>query len=96
MASPRALSIARTAERFGQSPSRAYLGLGDPVMVTLVDEALALRLAADDARIAAGRRGRAPVGTADVDPGELRDPGPVDEPQPTADSTGHDPLAGVA
>lgn len=65
-------------------------------MVTLVDEALALRLAADDARIAAGRRGRGPVGTADVDPDELRDPGPVDDPLPTADDTGFDPLAGVA
>lgn len=28
-----------------------YLGLRDPVMVTLLDEALALRLAADDARM---------------------------------------------
>jgi hypothetical protein len=62
-------------------------------MVTLLDEALALRLAADDVRIRTG--GRLPVGTADVAPSELVDPGPVDEPIPTADETGHDPLAGV-
>lgn len=62
-------------------------------MVTVLDEALALRLAADDVRIAT--RGRLPVGTADVDPAELQDPGPADAPLPTADETGHDPLAGV-
>lgn len=60
-------------------------------MVVMLDEALALRLVADDARIARG--GRAPFGTADVDPSELDDPGPVDEPHPTADDTGYDPLA---
>lgn len=30
-----------------------YLGLRDPAMVTMLDEALALRLIADDARLAA-------------------------------------------
>lgn len=60
METPRALAIARTAERFGRSPATTYLGVTDPVMVTLLDEALALRLSADDARLHAkawGKRG---------------------------------------
>jgi len=64
-----------------------YLGIGDPMIATTIDEALALRL------LAAEHGGRAPVGTADVDPAELEDPGPVDEPHATADDTGYDPLA---
>lgn len=59
MASPRALTIARTAERFGQSPAATYLGIRDPVLAVVVDEALALRLAADDARLAAATAARA-------------------------------------
>lgn len=60
MGSPRALSIARTAERFGQSPATTYLGIPDRVLATMVDEALALRLAADDARLALLAGGKAP------------------------------------
>lgn len=36
-----------TARTFGQSPSLSYLGLEDPAMAFMVDEALALRLVAD-------------------------------------------------
>lgn len=60
------------------------------MVATLIDEALELRL-----RLAE-KGGRALVGTDDVDPAELEDPGPVDEPHATADDTGHDPLAGIA
>ena len=47
-----------TAERFGQSPAWAYLRVRDPVMATMLDEALALRLIADDASRAARAGGR--------------------------------------
>lgn len=57
------------------------------MIATTIDEALALRL------LAAEHGGRAPVSTTDVDPAELEDPGPVDEPHATADDTGFDPLA---
>lgn len=57
------------------------------MLATLLDEALDMRLHL------AEKGGRAPTGTADVDPSELTDPGPVDEPHATADDTGFDPLA---
>lgn len=41
-----------------------YLGLRDPAMVTMLDEALALRLVADDARLASDGK---PAG---IDPDE--------------------------
>jgi len=63
----------------------------DPVVAIAIDEALALRLLADDA-VRSGRA-RAPVGTDDVDPAELVDPGPVDQAHVTADDSGYDPLA---
>lgn len=44
VASDRAISLAVAAETFGQSPARDYLLITDPMLVALVDEALAARL----------------------------------------------------
>ena len=36
--------LAMAGRTFGQSPARTYLGLVDPILVSAIDEALAVRL----------------------------------------------------
>lgn len=45
--SPGALMLGLTAQTFGQSPAKDYLGIGDPVVAYALDEAIALRLLFD-------------------------------------------------
>ena len=44
MASERALTLGLAAKTFGQSLAKSYLGLSDPLLIALIDEAVAMRL----------------------------------------------------
>jgi hypothetical protein len=72
--SPAAMTLAGTAQRFGQRPS-SLLGLRDPVVALALDQALAVRLAIDEDRRArearSGKPGMLPDGMRYETEGEI-------------------------